>query len=1184
MLSALLLLALAAPAAVSGLARPELFPFGPTDAPDDEALPIGDDVSTSEVPLSTPIAFYGDRVDSIYINTNGLLTFDSELPRWKSDLILPLGSFRLVAPFYADVDTSLSGNVYYRETADASMLQKVETLIHANFPESSSFRPRHLLIVTWDEVGYWNSMYDQTNTFQVVIASSGRDSYALFLYPDDGINWVKGQGKYAAQAPDVPAQVGFDAGDNRRSYVLQNSGAENIAETLMKRSNINKPGMWLFQMGNTKTGELGVPGDNRIIGDQGRDPRSCSEGGSLRCDANAECQDFRSGYCCKCGAGFFGNGRNCLKPDLPQRVNGKVYGTINGVQIDEEDLHAYVVTKDGRVYTAISKVAPVIGHAMQSLYPIGGILGWLFAVQTTTKVKNGYSLTGGDLNRTAAIRFAAGGEIVEVKQELVSSDADGYMRMTTHLNGNIPNIAVGAQIVVDDAKEEYQRTAPGIVKSSATHTFYVDQVPYRFTVDQTIRFTECIWTELPDIDNQRLVISRPFVVYGESEEIVRYATTNKMAPAVGGNPCAALDLDCDIHAQCVEYGSSHRCQCNNGFYGDGLRGRCHDEDECALGSAECDPNADCYNTVGGYECACREGYSGDGRYCRRDAGSCDDFICDENAACVYDTETRQPKCECNPGYRGDGGFCEAIRDESCDVVNNCGANAECVYDDRTRGYKCRCVRGFEGDGITCRPQPCDVVNNCDRNAACEYDDRTRRYACQCNDGFTGDGYVCQQAGCDVVNNCDRNAACEYNYEERRYQCVCNEGFDGDGTYCRERAVHCNEVNNCDLNAECLFDVVTGHHQCQCKLGYEGDGYSCRLTADCSYDRGICDENAQCERRGQDHVCVCRNGFTGDGFSCQPSGGVRRAYLLMAQGMSVMELPFSPVGTERGRPAIYIPGQTAIGVDADCYARFFYWTDVSGRSIHRARLDGTDSEVVVSGLKSPEGVAVDWVGRNLYWADSGLDRIEVSRLDGTNRKTLVNAGLVNPRKIAVDPMQGYLFWCDWNRKAPKIERSNMDGSDRRVLVDTDLGLPNGLTLDYQQQRVCWVDADTHKLECCDYNGRGRRVIYEGAGWAFDVVFANNKFYWTDWDQKSLPSVDNYQQTANEPLDLPPGGNGRLYGITVVRDVCPTGTNACALNNGGCRFLCLPAPNRGRTCACPDDIDEEECNRVGLLLRR
>lgn len=305
---------------------------------------------------------------------------------------------------------------------------------------------------------------------------------------------------------------------------------------------------------------------------------------------------------------------------------------------------------------------------------------------------------------------------------------------------------------------------------------------------------------------------------------------------------------------------------------------------------------------------------------------------------------------------------------------------------------------------------------------------------------------------------------------------------------------------------------------------------------------------------------------------------------MARGMNIMDMPIRPTNTNRGKPTIYIPGQTAIGVDVDCYAKFFYWTDVSGKTISKARFDGTDSEVVVSGLGSPEGVSVDWIARNMYWTDSGLDHIEVSKLDGTNRKTLFDTDLINPRAIVVDPGRGYLFWSDWNRNAPKIERSNMDGTERKILVDTDLGLPNGLTLDYDQQRVCWADAETHLIECVDYNGRSRRVVYDAAGWAFDLVYANNIFYWSDWDQKVLPNVNEYGGVANTPLELPPGGNGRVYGITLAREQCPSGNNACSLNNGGCRFLCLPTPNGGRSCACPDDINEEECNRIGLLLRK
>ncbi len=46
--------------------------------------------------------------------------------------------------------------------------------------------------------------------------------------------------------------------------------------------------------------------------------------------------------------------------------------------------------------------------------------------------------------------------------------------------------------------------------------------------------------------------------------------------------------------------------------------------------------------------------------------------------------------------------------------------------------------------------------------------------------------------------------------------------------------------------------------------------------------------------------------------------------------------------------LWSPGQTVIGVDTDCYSREMYWTDVAGKSINKARLDGSGYHTVVSG--------------------------------------------------------------------------------------------------------------------------------------------------------------------------------------------------------------------------------------------
>ena len=67
------------------------------------------------------------------------------------------------------------------------------------------------------------------NTFQLVIASDSRDSFAFFHYPEGGLQWVRSQGgKEGLQVVDVPAQAGFDAGDNSRSFLLPRSGTPEV--------------------------------------------------------------------------------------------------------------------------------------------------------------------------------------------------------------------------------------------------------------------------------------------------------------------------------------------------------------------------------------------------------------------------------------------------------------------------------------------------------------------------------------------------------------------------------------------------------------------------------------------------------------------------------------------------------------------------------------------------------------------------------------------------------------------------------------------------------------------------------------------------------------------------------------------------------------------------------------------
>ena len=77
------------------------------------------------------------------------------------------------------------------------------------------------------------------------------------------------------------------------------------------------------------------------------------------------------------------------------------------------------------------------------------------------------------------------------------------------------------------------------------------------------------------------------------------------------------------------------------------------------------------------------------------------------------------------------------------------------------------------------------------------------------------------------------------------------------------------------------------------------------------------------------------------------------------------------------------------------------------SYPRAPIDEGDAKSVVieSGVKSSDGLAIDWIYNHVYWTDSGKKTISVAELDGKMRKVLISDGLVEPRSIAVNPLDG-----------------------------------------------------------------------------------------------------------------------------------------------------------------------------------
>lgn len=237
---------------------------------------------------------------------------------------------------------------------------------------------------------------------------------------------------------------------------------------------------------------------------------------------------------------------------------------------------------------------------------------------------------------------------------------------------------------------------------------------------------------------------------------------------------------------------------------------------------------------------------------------------------------------------------------------------------------------------------------------------------------------------------------------------------------------------------------------------------------------------------------------------------------------------------------------------------------------------------------PEGLAYDWVHKLLYMTDPGLKRIAVINLKDPKMKASVVAtgNIDEPRAIAVDPLDGWLYWTDWGRQA-KISKIGMNGLYRSVLVNENIVLPNALALDRPRQRLYWSDAKLHSIYTVDFNGGDRRLVYQDPDiYPYSMSVFEDRVYWSDWHLESVLSVNKFVGEYHETIF----SSHRISAIRVMNPLMqPKQRNHCPEHHP-CSHYCLPSPRVGAlrgdsafSCGCPEDMvlldDDRTCASKG-----
>ncbi|NXH13739.1 SNED1 protein, partial [Bucco capensis] len=231
-----------------------LYPYGEDQG--DQKTPKLDDGASKRFSLAVPFTFYSKEYQSLYVNNNGVISFDTKVNQYTPDPF-PLADGRpFVAPYWADVDNVRGGDVFFRQSTDPTLLTQITHELNHYFPDIP-YKATWAFVATWDHVAYFGSETKKGNTFQATLTTDTKRSFVILNYWD--IQWTTGSasdGDAETGLGGTPAHAGFNSGDNINYYNIPGSQTEAIIN-ITKTSNVNVPGRWVFQVDDFKV--TGVP-------------------------------------------------------------------------------------------------------------------------------------------------------------------------------------------------------------------------------------------------------------------------------------------------------------------------------------------------------------------------------------------------------------------------------------------------------------------------------------------------------------------------------------------------------------------------------------------------------------------------------------------------------------------------------------------------------------------------------------------------------------------------------------------------------------------------------------------------------------------------------------------------------------------------------------------------------------
>ncbi|KAB0361653.1 hypothetical protein FD754_005809 [Muntiacus muntjak] len=649
--------------------------------------------------------------------------------------------------------------------------------------------------------------------------------------------------------------------------------------------------------------------------------------------------------------------------------------------------------------------------------------------------------------------------------------------------------------------------------------------------------------------------------------------------------CIPRSARCNQNIDCAD--ASDEKNCNNTdctyFYKLGVKTtgfiRCNSTSLCVLPAWICDGSNDCGDYSDELKCPvqnkhkCEENYFGcpSGR-CILNTWVCDgqkdcedgldEFHCDSSCSwnqfacstekCISKHWICDGEDDCEDGLDESDSICGAI---TCAAdMFSCQGSRACV----PRHWLCDGERDCPNGSDELSTAGCAPNNTCDENAfmchnkvcipkqfVCDHDD-------DCGDG-SDESLQCGYRQCNAEEFSCADGRCLLNTQwqcDGDFDCTDHSDEAPINPKCKSAEQSCNSSFFMCKNGRCIPSGALCDNKDDCRDG--SDERNCHINECLSKKVSGCSQD--CQDLPVSYKCKCWPGFQlkDDGKTCvdidecslgfpcsQQCINTYGTYkCLCTDGYEIQ--PDNPNGCKS------LSDEEPFLILADHH------------EIRKISTDGSNYTLIKQGLNNVIGIDFDYREEFIYWIDSSRpngSRINRMCLNGSDIKVVHNTAV--PNALAVDWIGKNLYWSDTEKRI--IEVSKLNGLYPTILVSKRLKFPRDLSLDPRAGYLYWID-------CCEYphigrvgmDGTNQSVVIEtkiSRPMALTIDYVNHRLYWADENHIEFSNMDgSHRHKVSKHL--------------------------CMINNGGCSHLCLLAPGKSHTCACPTNFYLAADNRTCL----